>query len=79
MAQPDPLSKATEPAGTGRSVRCIVRKDGRTFEVVAMASRFDDKTDQLLFPAYLTDSSDGFTLLAIEGEPDFESVARDVN
>lgn len=78
MVHPDPLSKATEPAGTGRSVRCIVHKDGRTFEVVAMVSRFDNKTDQLSFPAYLTDS-DGFTLLAIEGEPDFESVARNVN
>lgn len=78
MAHPDPLSKATEPAGTGRSVRCIVYKDGRTFEVVAMASRFDDKTDQLSFPAYLYEGG-GFTLLGIEGEPDFESVAHNVN
>lgn len=79
MPHPDSLSKATEPAGAGRSVCCIVRKDGRTFEVVATASRFDDKTDQLWFPAYLTNDSDGFTLLAIEGEPDYEVVARNVS
>lgn len=78
MAHPDPLSKATEPAGTGRSLRCIVRKDNRTFEVVAMASHFDDKTDQLSFPASLYEDG-GFTLLGIEGEPDYEVVARNVN
>lgn len=77
MAQPDSFSR-TEPAGTGRSVCCIVHKDSRTFEVVAMMSRFNNKTDQLFFPAYLIDG-DRFTLLAIEGEPDFESVARNVN
>lgn len=79
MALPDPLtSKATEPGGVGRTLRCLVEKDGKRFMVYALRQRFDTKTDAVSFPAFLYEGN-GFTLLAMEGEPDFESLSANVN
>lgn len=75
MAHPDTISKATEPPGTGRTVRCLVVKDGKRFEVHAVREHYDDKTDAVTFPSWLY-ANGGFTLLGMEGEPDFESLSR---
>lgn len=75
MALPDSLSRATEPAGTGRTLRCLVEKDGRRFEVSAICQQHDAKTDTVTFPSWLYEG-EGFTLIAMEGEPDFESLSK---
>lgn len=76
MGFPDSLaSKATEPGGTSRTVRCLVVKDGKRFEVSAVRRRHDAKTDAVDFPAHLYENG-GFTLLGIEGEPDHESLSK---
>lgn len=76
MALPDPLtSKATEPAGIGRTVRCLVVKDGKRFEVSAVRRRHDAQTDAVDFPVHLYENG-GFTLMGIEGEPDYESLSK---
>jgi hypothetical protein len=76
MAIPDPLtSKATEPGGVGRTVRCLVVKDGRWFEVHATLKPRDAKTDDVEFPSYLYENG-GFTLLGIEGKASIDLLSE---
>lgn len=75
MAIPDSLSSATQPPGTGRTIRCLVVKDGRQFEVPAIRQQHDADTDAVTFPSWLYEG-DGFTLIGMEGEPDFEDLPR---
>lgn len=64
-----------KPPGTGRTLRCIVEKDGQRSEITAYRTRHDDKNDEVHFPPHLYEG-DGFTLIAMEGEPDFENLSR---
>lgn len=69
------IPKIPDPPGTGRTLRCVVEKDGQRSVVTAYRTARDAKTDEVHFPAHLY-LGDGFTLLAMEGEPDFNSLAE---
>jgi hypothetical protein len=76
MAIPNSLtSNATEPGGIGRTVRCLVVKDGKRFEVHATLKPRDAKTDNVEFPSYLYENG-GFTLLGIEGKANIDLLSE---
>lgn len=77
MGIPSKVSKATEPAGTGRTIRCLVEKGDKKFVVKAVGTKHDDKTDAVTFPSYLYEG-EGFTLVRMEGEPEFEELVKDI-